>query len=126
VIEAVLNGILPVAFVIALGWLSAYIKLLRHEDAAVSYAMLTLQNVREAVMKLTRGCHRQREDPDPSLGFNLHLEDARLLIALGALAYRDDIADEHRSFHGAPPDKRSLSSPYSAAGLTVAERGCGC
>ena len=34
-IEAVLNGVLPVAFVIALGWLSGRIKLLKHEDAGV-------------------------------------------------------------------------------------------
>jgi len=34
-IESVLNGVLPVAFVIALGWLSAHIKLLKHEDAGV-------------------------------------------------------------------------------------------
>ena len=61
-------------------------------------------------MKLSHGCHRQRENPDPSLGFNLHLEDARLLIVLGALGYRDDIADEHRSSHSAPPGRRSPSS----------------
>ena len=101
------------------------LSLRRSVSASLLYAVLTLQNVREAVMKLSRGCHRQRENPDPSLGFNLDLEDARLLIALGALADRHDIADEHRSFHSAPPARRSLSSPESAAGLTVVERGSG-
>jgi hypothetical protein len=102
------------------------VSLRRRVSASLLYTMLTLQNVRKAVMKLSRGCDRQRENPDPSLGFNLHLEDARLLIALQALAYGDDIADEHRSFHSAPPGTHRLSSPESAAGLTVVERGCGC
>jgi hypothetical protein len=53
-------------------------------------------------MKLSSGCDRQREDPDTSLGLDFHFENARLWIALGALAYTDDIADEQGSSHGAP------------------------
>ena len=34
-IETILNGLLPVAFVIILGWFSARIGLLKHEDAGV-------------------------------------------------------------------------------------------
>ncbi|MEI9986841.1 MAG: AEC family transporter [Aliidongia sp.] len=34
-VETILNGLLPVAFVIALGWLSARIGLLKHENADV-------------------------------------------------------------------------------------------
>ena len=34
-IETILNGLLPVAFVILLGWLSCRIGLLKHEDAGV-------------------------------------------------------------------------------------------
>ena len=39
-IETILNGLLPVAFVILLGWLSCRIGLLKHEDAGVLATLL--------------------------------------------------------------------------------------
>jgi malonate transporter and related proteins len=65
-IEAVLNGILPVAFVIALGWLSAYIKLLRHEDAGVFAALV----IRIALpLALFEGAVKTAPDKLSNLGF---------------------------------------------------------
>jgi malonate transporter len=40
VIETILNGLLPVAFVILLGWLACRIGLLKHEDAGVLAALV--------------------------------------------------------------------------------------
>jgi hypothetical protein len=63
-------------------------------------------------MKLSSGCDRQREDPDASLGLDFHFENARLWITLGALAYRDDIADEHGSSHSTPFGGHRLTFPW--------------
>ena len=44
-IETILNGLLPVAFVIFLGWLSCRIGMLKHDDAGVLATLVDRKSV---------------------------------------------------------------------------------
>lgn len=65
-VETILNGLLPVAFVIFLGWLSARIGLLKHDDAGV----LAVLVIRFALpFALFEGASRTSPDKLTNLGF---------------------------------------------------------
>jgi malonate transporter and related proteins len=65
-IETVLDGILPIAFVIALGWLSGRLKLLKHEDAGVFATLI----IRFALpLALFLGAAKTTPDKLSNLGF---------------------------------------------------------
>ena len=92
-IEAVLNGVLPVAFVIALGWMAGWFKLLKHEDAGV----LAVLVIRFALpLALFEGAIRTAPSKLSNLGFvgclTLGLMGSYLLaLVLGRVVFKHDL-----------------------------------
>jgi malonate transporter and related proteins len=86
-IETILNGLLPVAFVIFLGWLSCRIGLLKHDDAGVLATLV----VRFALpFALFEGAAQTSPDKLANLGFGACLTFGLMggyLIALGIGRY---------------------------------------
>jgi predicted permease len=93
VIETILNGLLPVAFVILLGWLSCRISLLKHEDAQV----LAVLVIRFALpLALFEGAVKTPPDKLENLGMGacltLGLMGSYLIaLAVGRFVFRHDL-----------------------------------
>lgn len=92
-LNAILNGLLPVAFVIMLGWLSARIGMLKHDDAGVLATLV----IRFALpLALFEGAAKTSPDKLQNVGFALCLTLGLMgtyLIALGIgrFVFRHDL-----------------------------------
>jgi malonate transporter len=93
VIETILNGLLPVAFVILLGWLSCRIGLLKHDDAGVLATLV----IRFALpLALFEGAVKTSPDKLENLGMaaclTLGLMGSYVIaLAIGRFGFKHDL-----------------------------------
>lgn len=117
-LETILNGLLPVAFVIVLGWLSARIGMLKHDDAGVLATLV----IRFALpFALFEGAVKTSPDKIQNVGFALCLTFGLMgayLIALGIgrFVFRHDLRTATmQALVCAFPDMAYFGAPILAA-----------
>jgi malonate transporter len=117
-IETILNGLLPVAFVIFLGWLSCRIGLLKHDDAGVLATLV----IRFALpFALFEGAARTSPDKLANVGFGACLTFGLMggyLVALliGRYVFRHDLRTATmQALVCAFPDMAYFGAPILAA-----------
>jgi malonate transporter len=118
VIETILNGLLPVAFVIFLGWLSCRIGMLKHDDAGVLATLV----IRFALpFALFEGASKTSPDKLENLGFGACLTFGLMggyLVALliGRYAFKHDLRTATmQALVCAFPDMAYFGAPILAA-----------
>jgi len=126
-LETILNGLLPVAFVIALGWTSAKLGLLKHDDAGV-LATLVIRFALPFALFYAAATTPAAKILDPRLAgcliFGL-MGGYLIALALGCFAFRHDLrtatmqalvcAYPDMAYFGAP----ILSALFGPAGFLV-------
>jgi malonate transporter and related proteins len=118
VVETILNGLLPVAFVILLGWLSCRLGLLKHEDAGVLATLV----IRFALpFALFEGAVKTSPDKLENLGFGACLTlglmgSYVIALVVGRFAFRHDLRTATmQALVCAFPDMAYFGAPILAA-----------
>ncbi|MGH8778045.1 AEC family transporter [Paraburkholderia sp.] len=117
-IDTILNGLLPVAFVIVLGWLAGRIRLLKHEDAGVLATLV----IRFALpFALFEGAVKTSPDKLHNVGFALCLTLGLmgtyvLALGIGRFVFRHDLRTATmQALVCAFPDMAYFGAPVLAA-----------
>ncbi|MGF6720772.1 malonate transporter [Paraburkholderia sp. GAS41] len=117
-VNTILNGLMPVAFVILLGWLSARIGLLKHDDADVLATLV----IRFALpFALFEGAVKTSPDKLHNVGFALTLTlglmgTYLIALAIGRFAFRHDLRTATmQALVCAFPDMAYFGAPILAA-----------
>jgi malonate transporter len=118
VLDTILNGLLPVAFVILLGWLSARIGLLKHDDAGVLATLV----IRFALpFALFEGAVKTPPEKLHNVGFALCLTlglmgTYLIALAVGRFVFRHDLRTATmQALVCAFPDMAYFGAPILAA-----------
>jgi malonate transporter and related proteins len=118
VLDTILNGLLPVAFVIVLGWLSARIGLLKHDDAGVLATLV----IRFALpFALFEGAVKTAPEKLHNVGFALCLTlglmgTYLLALGVGRFVFRHDLRTATmQALVCAFPDMAYFGAPILAA-----------
>jgi malonate transporter len=118
VLNTILNGLLPVAFVILLGWLSGRIGLLKHDDAGVLATLV----IRFALpFALFEGAVKTSPDKLHNVGFALCLTlglmgTYLIALAIGRFVFRHDLRTATmQALVCAFPDMAYFGAPILAA-----------
>jgi malonate transporter len=118
VVDTILNGLLPVAFVIMLGWLSARIRLLKHDDAGVLATLV----IRFALpFALFEGAVKTSPEKLHNVGFALCLTlglmgTYLIALAVGRFVFKHDLRTATmQALVCAFPDMAYFGAPILAA-----------
>jgi malonate transporter len=117
-LDTILNGLLPIAFVILLGWFSAWIGLLKHDDAGVLATLV----IRFALpFALFEGAVRTSPDKLHDVGFALCLTlglmgTYAIALGVGRFVFRHDLRTATmQALVCAFPDMAYFGAPILAA-----------
>ena len=117
-VDTILNGLLPVAFVIMLGWLSARIRLLKHDDAGVLATLV----IRFALpFALFEGAVKTSPEKLHNVGFALCLTlglmgTYLIALAVGRFVFKHDLRTATmQALVCAFPDMAYFGAPILAA-----------
>jgi len=118
VIETILNGLLPVALAIILGWLSARIGLLKHEDAGVLATLVIRFALPFALFYAAATTPADKiVDPGLALCLTFGLMGSYLIaLALGCLVFKHDLrTSTMQALVCGYPDMAYFGAPILAA-----------